>query len=304
MNERRKKDDENYAKWLYEKLFLAYLEARRGKRRSFDENAFEMNAVENVKLLAEEIMEKRYEPSRGIAFIIRDPVIREVFAAPFRDRVVHHLLYRLNGDWWDRRLIYDSYSCREGKGTLFGVQRLQHYMRSVSQGGKVGAHVIKMDIQGYFMSLPRKGLYERVLLSNIYLDQLDRFVTMTLGYKAYGRYVDDFYIVVDDERYPQALKDIRAIKEFLESINLTLHPRKRYIQPVRRGVQFIGARVYPTHILPGYRLEKNFRRAMKEVAEGRRTVESVASYMGHMKHFRHKKLENEVFGELGWEYRF
>ena len=46
------------------------------------------------------------------------------------------------------------------------------------------------------------------LLSNIYLDQLDRFVTQTLGWKAYGRYVDDFYIVVAEEDLPRVLKDV------------------------------------------------------------------------------------------------
>lgn len=34
------------------------------------------------------------------------------------------------------------------------------------------------------------------LLSNIYLDQLDRYVKFELGHKHYGRYFDNFYILV------------------------------------------------------------------------------------------------------------
>lgn len=34
------------------------------------------------------------------------------------------------------------------------------------------------------------------LLSNIYLDQLDKFVINKLNIKYYGRYVDDFYLII------------------------------------------------------------------------------------------------------------
>lgn len=63
-------------------------------------------------------------------------MIREIFAAPFRDRVVHHLLYNFVAAWWDKRFIYDNYSCRVGKGTLFGVDRLRHHMMSASKNGQ------------------------------------------------------------------------------------------------------------------------------------------------------------------------
>lgn len=31
-----------------------------------------------------------------------------------------------------KHFIYDSYSCREDKGTLMGIERLQHHIRSAS----------------------------------------------------------------------------------------------------------------------------------------------------------------------------
>lgn len=38
-----------------------------------------------------------YQPGRSIAFVIQTPVKREIFAADFRDRVVHHwLINQLN----------------------------------------------------------------------------------------------------------------------------------------------------------------------------------------------------------------
>ena len=96
--------------------------------------------------------------------MIHKTVDREIFAAPFRDRVVHHFLFAMNGLWWDKHYIYDSYSCRDKKGTLLGAQRLQKFMERCSQAGSREAYVIKMDISGYFMSLNRQKLFKRVLL--------------------------------------------------------------------------------------------------------------------------------------------
>ena len=148
--------------WLYNDLKKAYREARKGKRRTRDEYDFEANELENLRNLRDSIVHHRYKPSRGIAFITRKPVIREIFAAPFRDRVVHHFLYEKTAPWWDRRFCYDSYSCRKGKGTLFGIKRMEHHIRSVSHNYSKKAYIIKLDIQGYFMSLPRQGLYDMV----------------------------------------------------------------------------------------------------------------------------------------------
>ena len=121
--------DKQDVKWLnrYENrlqlaLYVAYLEARKGGKRSTrDEQMFELNADENLKLLRKDILDKTYRPSRSSAHIIYNPVIREIFAATFRDRVVHHLIFDTVYNWWDRRMIEDAYSCRVGKGTLYGI---------------------------------------------------------------------------------------------------------------------------------------------------------------------------------------
>lgn len=78
----------------------------------------EINWYENLKQLTYDIIHRQYKPGRSKAFITRNPVIREIFAAPFRDRIVHHLLYGIVAPWWDDRFIYDSYSCRYAKGTM------------------------------------------------------------------------------------------------------------------------------------------------------------------------------------------
>ena len=361
------RDFDNYFYYL---LYTSYLIARKGgKRKTFDEHKFEINDFLNVYNIERAILNFWYVPSRGTAHIIFNPVIREIFAAAFRDRVVHHFVVMMIYDWWDRHFIYDSYSCREGKGTKMGYERLQHHIRSVSYNGTKEVWVITLDIQGYFMSLNRKRLYKiavegldrqykgdkgimytllkfclrRIimddpvkgvkkkgwpydwrnlpdtkslfkqspgigivignltsqLLSNIYLDQLDRYVKFTLGYRHYGRYVDDFYIVVPKEELYKAVEDIGSIERFLKVLGLRLHPNKRHIQPAKNGVAFLGAVVYPYAIHPGKRLIKNTRRAFYKRAMGKRNEVTLISYVGHMKHMKHYKVLTKICKDVG-----
>ena len=142
-----------------EELFLAYYDARRNKRGTASQLRFELNLEENIVRLYRELCSRRYVVGTSICFIINDSVQREVFAADFRDRVVHHFLYNRLSPFFEKKFIYDSYSCRKGKGTLFGVRRLQHYIRSCSKNGTEECYVLKLDLKGYFMNVDRNRLY-------------------------------------------------------------------------------------------------------------------------------------------------
>ena len=142
------------------------------------------------------------------------------------------------------------------------------------------------------------------LLSNIYLDQLDRYVVYELGWKHYGRYVDDFYIVVTEDELERAKADVERIRTFLKRIGLTLHPNKMSIQPASHGVEFLGTRVYPGVKYPGSRIIQNALNAFSEVVAGVRDANTVVSYMGHMKHTRSAKIMGEIFDKTGWVYNY
>jgi len=55
--------------------------------------------------------------------------------------------------YWERHFIFDSYSCRIGKGTHFGMKRAQKFLRQVTQNGHRDAFALKLDIQSYFTSM-------------------------------------------------------------------------------------------------------------------------------------------------------
>jgi retron-type reverse transcriptase len=143
-------DDPGFVIWC-EELFAAYFECRRNKRNSLGALAFERNFEQELFRLAEELHAGTWRPSPSLAFIVRRPVQREVFAAAFRDRVVHHWLIGHLNPHFEALFIDDSYACRVGKGTHYGIRRMQSFITPES-------FVLKLDIRGFFMHIPRQQL--------------------------------------------------------------------------------------------------------------------------------------------------
>lgn len=144
---------------IFKRLYEAFVAARRGKTRTRDEAEFERDVLGRLGVLTDELIEQNYKPSRGVAFVVLMPVVREIFAAKFRDRVIHHFLYNLTAGFIDRQLIDNSYSCRVGKGTDQGIRQMYRQARKVSHNFTEEIVVFKFDILGYFMSLPHKELF-------------------------------------------------------------------------------------------------------------------------------------------------
>ena len=141
-------------------LYRAYGDARKHKRGRTYQLDFEVNLEENLRRLCDELMSRTYRPEASTAFVIHDPVMREVFAAQFRDRVVHHLYYNYMHCFFERTFIADTYSCINGRGTHFGCNRLEHHIRAVSRNYTRPCFVLQMDVSGYFMSINRLRLLD------------------------------------------------------------------------------------------------------------------------------------------------
>jgi len=60
---------------------------------------------------------------------------------------------------FDGMFIEDSYSCRKNKGTLYGIRRVQGFIRECSRDYTVDCYILKLDIKGYFMSINKDILY-------------------------------------------------------------------------------------------------------------------------------------------------
>ena len=104
-------------------LYMAYLEAARGKRGQPEVAAFDFNLEANLLQLQKELWTQTYRPAPYYSFRITDPKPRLISAADFRDRVVHHALVRVIEPLFERSFIPDSYANRLGKGTHRALDR-------------------------------------------------------------------------------------------------------------------------------------------------------------------------------------
>lgn len=143
-------------------IFIAYFECRKNKRNTANALAFELNYESNLIQLCNEINNGTYQIDRSIAFIVNKPVKREIFAADFRDRIVHHLIIGKLNHLFEKEFIYDSYSCRVGKGTQFGIQRLDRFIRRCSKNYTQDCYVLKLDLQSFFMSIDKTILWQKI----------------------------------------------------------------------------------------------------------------------------------------------
>lgn len=350
-----------------DEIFKAYFQCRQNKRKTINALKFEMNYEENLVQLWNDINNETYQIGRSIAFIVKKPVLREVFAADFRDRIVHHYIIMKINPLFENLFIEDSYSCRVGKGTLFGVNRIASFMRQCSPK----AYVFKLDIEGFFMHIDKAILMRKLIFflqenyfeedknviirlcrliiendptrdciikgsvqdwknlpkqkslfgvghdkglpignltsqifGNFYLHDLDMYITRTLGFRYYGRYVDDMILI--DEDLEKLKRAITQINLFLKcKLKLNLHPRKIYLQPIEHGVKYIGAVIKPDRIYIANRTKGN---CWQSVAKHNSVVRdhkpnrdeiqafqsSVNSYFGFMIHYRSYHIRMKV----------
>lgn len=288
-------------------LVQAWLDCRRSKRTSASALEFEQHAERNLCALRDELLSGTYTPGRSICFVITRPKAREVWAAQFRDRVVHHLLYNHIAPRFEAAFVAGSAACIKGRGTTYAAQRLEHDVRSVTQNWSRPAHYLKCDLANFFVSISKRVLQARLharvtepfwrnltdtvlmhdpradfemrgdasllqrvpphkrlintpadtglpignlssqFFANVLLDSLDQHIKHQLqhaGGRHYGRYVDDFYLLhTSPQRLNEALASIEA--HLVAHVGCALNPRKTILQPVDRGIDFVGHVIKP-----------------------------------------------------------
>ncbi|MCC8187976.1 MAG: RNA-directed DNA polymerase [Bacteroides sp.] len=150
----------------FEEIMEAYMQCRKNKRYTREVLAFEVDCEQKLQQLYDELSSGSYQIGPSKVFIVEYPVRREVFAASFRDRILHHWLHMKLNPLFEREFIYDTYGCRTGKGTLFGIRRVKRFIASCSRSYTQDCYILRCDIRGFFMNIDR----------NILAGKLDAFI--------------------------------------------------------------------------------------------------------------------------------
>jgi retron-type reverse transcriptase len=335
----------HHADFSFTELTQAYFDCRRNKRNKHTALAFELHLERNLRDLYDELVDGSYQPGLSITFNISRPKPREVWAAAFRDRVVQHLLYNKVSPRFHASFIADSCACIPERGTLYGAERLEAKVRSITQNWSKPTFYLKLDLANFFVSInknivrnllakkitepwwmelaetilfhdPRTNYefhgdpsklnkvpaHKRLLnqtsnyglpignvwsqfVANVLLNVLDQFCKHQMRIKHYFRYVDDIIILHED---PKLLNNIRVYLEawLPHYLDLRINPSKTILQPIERGVDFVGQVIKPWH---RYTRRRTFNDALHRVAtapeEG--LFETANSYFGLFRQATH-----------------
>ena len=306
-----------------ENLLISWQEFLKGKRKRKDVLEFSVRFMDNILKLKNELKGKQYRHGTYYAFKINDPKPRDIHKAKVRDRIVHHAIYRLLYPYFDKKFVYDSYSCRVTKGTHRAINRFRTLSRKVSKNDTKTVWILKCDIRKFFANINHEVLknilrkhiiddeimwllenvidsfYTRDYLNiglplgnvtsqifiNIYMNELDQFVKRELKVKYFIRYADDFVILNTDKKYLANL--IPKVSEFLEEeLKLSLNPKKVSITTLSSGVDFLGWVNFPHHRV----LRTTAKRRMFKKLKINQSKETMASYIGLLKHGNTYKL--------------
>jgi RNA-directed DNA polymerase len=156
----------SHAELSFSELVTAYFDCREHKRNTRSALAFETNLERNLSTLFDELKAGSYRPGPSICFVILRPKPREVWAAAFRDRIVHHLLYNRIAPRFYASFIADTCACIPGRGTLYAAQRLEAKVRSITQNWSRPAYYLKADLANFFVSIDQRILH-RLLVDRI-----------------------------------------------------------------------------------------------------------------------------------------
>jgi RNA-directed DNA polymerase len=261
-------------------LALALWKAAKGKHRLPAVAAFLVDADARLSTLAARILAGEAPLGRVSRFEVFDPKRREITAACFEDRVLHHAILNLAEARFERALVDSVYACRPGKGVHAAVLAVQ-------RGLQRWPWVVQVDVAGYFASIrhdralaqlarlfkgddflalmarilrsgsltPGRGLPIGALtsqhLANHHLGHADRLLLAHPGIGAHVRYMDD--VLWCCASLQAAQDSLAALRDHIEGeLGLSLRPGV-HLQPTHRGVRFCGFRVRPGVVLAGTR---------------------------------------------------
>jgi len=295
----------------FENLFKSWQEFSLGKKRKTDVAEFSLILISNLWKLHNDIMDGSYRHGGYVHFKINDPKPRDIHKASVRDRIVHHAIYRELYPYFDNKFIFSSYACRNDKGHHLALKHFASLIRAESNNGRKTVWVLKCDIKKFFASINkiilRRILYNHIenhntrrvihevlesfepglplgnltsqLFGNVYLNELDQYMTNMLRIRFYMRYADDFIVLSRDKAWLEEL--LPKIGDFLEEqLKLELHQDKIFIKTIYSGVDFLGWVHFPEHRV----LRSKTKRKMFNNLERKFSPAALSSYLGLLSH--------------------
>jgi CRISPR-associated endonuclease Cas1/group II intron reverse transcriptase/maturase len=229
-----------------------------------------------LEALSQELRNGRYvpEPMQRVELPKSDGTTRPIALASAKDKIVQKLLALHLGPYFDPLFSDKSYGYRPGKGTLRAIRRVQDYLRRGYRYAfrsdvedffetipheklleLLSRHIADGRILSAISAMLANGSFHKTewleheggvhqgdalspLLSNVYLDQMDRWLEERNV--AFVRFADDFVLLFKNKNSQKDLPP--KLAEYLETLGLRLGEEKSYAASVAEGFDFLGVR--------------------------------------------------------------
>lgn len=289
-------------------LWSAYRKASLGKRSTMGYLAFKENEAANLVALRDALCDGSYTPGAPRHFVVLEPKPRQITALPFVDRVAQHAVCNVVEPIFDAVFLPQSYACRKGCGTHLAARDVQAAMRKLP----LDAWVLKTDFSKYFASIDRPELHKEInrkvscyktlnllkrftpdtgtgipignltsqMFANINGHILDRWLVHEKGVLSFFRYMDDVVIFGPDQ---ETLEQLLVEMESFTRTRMKLRFSQWSMFPAKKGVNFVGYRIWPTHKLLRKDSVHRAKRKLKKLTGDARD-KFLAAWLGHASH--------------------
>ena len=145
---------------------IAFEDCCKGKASSPQAQEYIRYADEDLDVLTDELYNRTYHPGTSTCFLVKYPKWREVFAAAFRDRIIHHWIALRLEPLFERRCMKQNnvtHNCRKGFGTRTAVDAVYKGIKRVTYNYQKEAFIFRGDLVGFFMTIPKRRMCDKLL---------------------------------------------------------------------------------------------------------------------------------------------
>jgi len=159
----------------FSSVIEAWIDCERNKKSSLSAIKFRWHAQRDLRALWEQMRKGDYRPNASMVFIVTYPVLREVWAGAFRDRVAHHWEALRFNPILEKFIVEsgdNSMNCRCNYGSLRAVTTFQQMLYNYTGFyTRNDCYIVGGDFANYFMSIDKSLLWS--FLEQIIMDEYE-----------------------------------------------------------------------------------------------------------------------------------
>lgn len=318
---------ENVTKSVYTTL--------KAQRNNAQKRAFISDLQGNINRIQQQLADKTFEFSTLYEFRVYEPKERIIHCPILTDKCVHHAIMDVCKPYIIDKLIYDTYGSIKGRGLQMCADKMIRNRRKYEDW-----YYVQIDCKKFYPSIPHDevkrcirevfkdkdllfyldkiidrhqdfenrglaiGVFPSQYLSNLVMNDVDRYAKEIMRIKWYFRYMDDIICFVPTKE--DAHKVLDGLTEKIECIGMNVKNNAR-IAPFRCGIDIIGYKFYPTHTLIRKRTKLNMIRKARKLDEmgvdDEEWKQQMASYYGWIKHSNSRNLWKKLKGNRMIEFK-